>query len=87
MARQVFRAVHISSQQEVAIKDISQEKLTLKLQENLESEISILKNHAHRNIVKLYDIQVGYTRRPYPPRRRPAQGRRASQPAGRGVSE
>jgi serine/threonine protein kinase len=57
---QVFRAVHISTNQEVAIKDISQEKLTLKLQENLESEISILKNHVHRNIVKLYDIEVSH---------------------------
>ena len=48
----------MSTNLEVAIKDISQEKLTLKLQENLESEISILKNHSHRNIVKLYDIEV-----------------------------
>ncbi len=53
----VYRAVHIETNQEAAIKDISQERLTLKLQENLESEISILKNHAHRNIVRLYDIE------------------------------
>jgi serine/threonine-protein kinase ULK/ATG1 len=54
----VYRAVHLASNREVAIKDISQEKLTHKLQENLESEISILKNHSHRNIVKLYAIEV-----------------------------
>lgn len=53
----VYRAVHLVSNQEAAIKDILQERLTLKLQENLESEISILKNHAHRNIVRLYDIE------------------------------
>jgi len=53
----VYRAVHVETSEEAAIKDISQERLTLKLQENLESEISILKNHAHRNIVSLYDIE------------------------------
>lgn len=56
---QVYRAVHVETNQEAAVKHISQEKLTLKLQENLESEISILKNHSHRNIVRLYDIEVG----------------------------
>ena len=30
-----------------------------KLQENLESEISILKSFRHGNIVELYDIKVG----------------------------
>jgi len=53
----VYRAVHVQTNQEAAIKHISQERLTVKLQENLESEISILKNHAHRNIVRLYDIE------------------------------
>lgn len=49
--------MHVHTNQEAAIKHISQERLTVKLQENLESEISILKNHAHRNIVRLYDIE------------------------------
>lgn len=53
----MYRAVHVQTNQEAAIKHISQERLTVKLQENLESEISILKNHAHRNIVRLYDIE------------------------------
>lgn len=33
-----------------------------KLQENLESEISILKSFRHGNIVELYDIKVRATR-------------------------
>jgi serine/threonine protein kinase len=55
---QVNLAVHKETGQHVAIKDIVQERLTAKLQENLESEISILKNHVHQHIVKLYAIEV-----------------------------
>jgi serine/threonine-protein kinase ULK/ATG1 len=40
----------------VAIKAISREKLTQKLQENLESEISILRDFRHPNLVGLVEI-------------------------------
>ena len=40
----------------VAIKAVIRSKLTTKLLENLESEISILKRITHRNIVELKEI-------------------------------
>lgn len=43
----------------VAIKAVIRSKLTTKLLENLESEISILKRITHRNIVELKDCLVG----------------------------
>lgn len=46
------------SNAKVAIKVVSLAKLNKKLAENLVSEISILKNIEHPNIVKLYEIQV-----------------------------
>jgi serine/threonine-protein kinase ULK/ATG1 len=42
----------------VAIKSVIRSKLTTKLLENLESEISILKRITHRNIVELKDCLV-----------------------------
>lgn len=47
----------------VAIKAVIRSKLTTKLLENLESEISILKRITHRNIVELKDCLV---RLPFP---------------------
>ena len=42
----------------IAIKAVSRQKLTTKLLENLESEISILKAISHRNVVSLEDCFV-----------------------------
>ncbi|CAN0039548.1 unnamed protein product, partial [Phaeothamnion confervicola] len=53
----VFRAHHKGRGEEVAIKAIRRERLNRKLQENLECEISILRNFRHPNIVELYDIK------------------------------
>lgn len=44
----------------IAIKVVSRSKLTPKLLENLEGEISILKAISHRNIVELDDCIVGF---------------------------
>jgi len=52
----VWRGVHNSTGEEVAIKEVPTEKLSGKLQESLESEISILGNANHPNIVRLLDI-------------------------------
>mmetsp|Transcript_46299 Transcript_46299/g.75577 ORF Transcript_46299/g.75577 Transcript_46299/m.75577 type:complete len:655 (+) Transcript_46299:90-2054(+) len=53
----VYRAQNRVTGLEVAVKAIAKEKLNRKLQENLESEISILKQLRHPNIVKLLDTQ------------------------------
>ncbi len=45
----------------MAIKAVSLSKLNKKLAENLASEISILKEIDHPNIVKLYEIQVKFS--------------------------
>lgn len=42
----------------MAVKSVIRSKLTSKLLENLESEISILKRITHRNIVELKDCLV-----------------------------
>jgi serine/threonine protein kinase len=57
---QVFKALHKPSREEFAIKVIERRKLTPKLQENLESEIKIMRDHHHPNIVQLFDILVSY---------------------------
>lgn len=44
----------------VAVKSVIRSKLTSKLLENLESEISILKRITHRNIVELKDCLVSF---------------------------
>ncbi|GAA5873370.1 hypothetical protein JCM3774_000761 [Rhodotorula dairenensis] len=51
----VFRGVRYDTHAPVAIKAVVRSKLTAKLLENLESEISILKRIVHHNIVELKD--------------------------------
>ncbi|KAL0086385.1 kinase-like domain-containing protein [Phycomyces blakesleeanus] len=53
----VYKAQHKTTQRIVAIKSVSRSKLTKKLQENLESEISILKAIRHDHIVGLIECQ------------------------------
>ncbi|CAM9172956.1 unnamed protein product, partial [Sphacelaria rigidula] len=53
----VFLARHRDTRREFAMKAISRARMQGKLQENLESEISILKTYRHGNIVELYDIK------------------------------
>lgn len=57
-----FKLKHISPLQttklKVAIKAVNTAKLNKKLAENLASEITILKEIDHPNIIKLYEIQV-----------------------------
>ncbi|KAM3581837.1 Serine/threonine-protein kinase [Umbelopsis sp. WA50703] len=53
----VYKAVHKTNRRPVAIKSVLKQKLTRKLFENLESEISILKAIRHDHIVGLIDIQ------------------------------
>lgn len=62
----VWRGVHKSTREEVAIKEVPTEKLSGKLQESLESEISILGNANHPNIVRLLDIVKVWTRIDFP---------------------
>ena len=45
---QVYKAHHKATKQTVAVKAISRERLNEKLQENLESEIAILRAFKHR---------------------------------------
>jgi len=56
----VYRGHNKNSNLPVAIKAVDREKMQLnkKHQENLESEISIMKRLHHPNIVRLYDIIV-----------------------------
>ncbi|GAA6003097.1 hypothetical protein JCM10207_001987 [Rhodosporidiobolus poonsookiae] len=51
----VYRGERYDTRSAVAIKSVIRSKLTTKLLENLESEISILKRITHRNIVELKD--------------------------------
>ncbi|OBZ81544.1 Serine/threonine-protein kinase ATG1, partial [Choanephora cucurbitarum] len=53
----VYKAQHKDTQQTVAIKSVKRSKLTKKLLENLESEISILTSIRHENIVGLIECQ------------------------------
>lgn len=52
----VWRSRHIHDGYEVAIKEIATEKLSRKLKDNLFSEIYILKQINHPNIIRLHDI-------------------------------
>ncbi len=52
----VWRAKHALTGQLVAIKEISTDKLNKKLKQSLESEISILKQITHKNIVQLLEV-------------------------------
>ena len=52
---QVYKAQHRGGEM-YAMKVISREKIgSIKLQENLDSEISIMRDYRHENIVQLYD--------------------------------
>lgn len=55
----VWHARHKVHGMEVAIKEIVMERLSKKLQESLMSEIVILKNINHPNIIRLHDIIQG----------------------------
>lgn len=53
---EVFKGVDIRDDSSVAIKVISRNKISHpKLHENLQSEIAILRDYNHPNIVRLYD--------------------------------
>lgn len=52
----VWKGRHKETGEEVAIKEISTDSLSKKLQRSLESEVSILKRITHRNIVHLRDV-------------------------------
>lgn len=52
----VWKARHATTGQVVAIKEISTDKLNKKLKLSLESEVSILKQITHKNIVQLLEV-------------------------------
>ena len=52
----VWKATHKISGKVVAIKEISTDRLNKKLRQSLESEVSILKQIHHKNIVHLQDV-------------------------------
>lgn len=54
----VWLARKLGDERPVALKAISRERLTQKLTENLESEMSILREFAHPNLVELVEIAV-----------------------------
>eukprot|EP00163_Fabomonas_tropica_P009380 TRINITY_DN1918_c0_g1_i3.p1 TRINITY_DN1918_c0_g1~~TRINITY_DN1918_c0_g1_i3.p1 ORF type:complete len:654 (-),score=71.25 TRINITY_DN1918_c0_g1_i3:12-1973(-) len=53
---QVYKGVHMPTGRLVAIKGLDRGKMSKKLLENLDSEISIMKSLTHDNIVKLYEV-------------------------------
>ena len=52
----VWKASHVSTGRIAAIKEISTDRLNKKLKQSLESEVSILKQIRHKNIVHLEDV-------------------------------
>eukprot|EP00891_Asterochloris_glomerata_P007493 jgi/Astpho2/7493/e_gw1.00114.112.1_t len=52
----VWEAVHRETGQVVALKEIKMDKLNAKLRDNLKSEVAILQQIHHRNIVRLLDV-------------------------------
>ena len=52
----MWKARHAVTGQIVAIKEISTDKLNKKLRQSLETEVSILKQITHRNIVQLLEV-------------------------------
>ena len=52
----VWKAVHVETGEEVAVKQINLKRLNRKLRESLESEIAILQHTRHANIIRLHDI-------------------------------
>ena len=57
----VWKAVHAETGSAVAVKEISTDRLNKKLKQSLESEVSILKQIRHRNIVHLEDVVEVYS--------------------------
>ena len=53
----VYLATNKQTGEQRAVKKIQSTRLSAKMLQNLESEISILRNFQHDNIVKLYGIQ------------------------------
>mmetsp|Transcript_60599 Transcript_60599/g.118780 ORF Transcript_60599/g.118780 Transcript_60599/m.118780 type:complete len:504 (-) Transcript_60599:187-1698(-) len=53
----VYLAIHETTRESRAVKKIDRTRLSAKLLTNLESEISILRDFQHENIVKLYGIK------------------------------
>jgi len=62
----VWKARHAITGQVVAIKEISTDKLNKKLRQSLETEVSILKQITHRNIVQLLEV-IEVRHAPYQP--------------------
>ncbi|KAL3148333.1 hypothetical protein ABBQ38_013792 [Trebouxia sp. C0009 RCD-2024] len=52
----VWKAIHAKTGHCVAVKEISTDRLNKKLKQSLESEVSILKQIRHQNIVRLEDV-------------------------------
>ena len=52
----VWRARHTSTGARAAVKEINAEKLNRKLQESLASEVAVLDQTRHANIVRLLDL-------------------------------
>ncbi len=52
----VWKAMHKETGKVVAIKEISTDRLNKQLKQSLESEVSILKQIRHKNIVHLEDV-------------------------------
>lgn len=50
----VWRARHVQTGQEAAVKEIALSKLNAKLRQSLESEVAILKRIRHENIVQVW---------------------------------
>lgn len=70
----VWRARHVETGAEAAVKEINLSKLNAKLRQSLESEVAILKRINHENIVQLHEvIEVRPALRRQRRRRRPAR--------------
>jgi len=52
----VWRARHATSGAPAAVKEINTDKLNKKLQESLASEVAVLSQTKHRNVVGLLDL-------------------------------
>ena len=52
----VWKARHVATGAVMAVKDISLDKLTGKLKASLASEVAILRETRHENIVQLHDV-------------------------------
>lgn len=52
----VWKAQHCTTGQVAAVKEINVARLSSKLKQSLESEVSILKRISHANVVQLYEV-------------------------------